>query len=150
MERFKSAADALVERFHTADPFALCGFLDVELLELPLPAGIRGFYASPLGVPIVYLNSGLSDPKERVAVCAHELGHALLHTGYNSFFLKQSTDFVTARYEREADLFAGFLLLDRQTLADCRANGWTVEQVSRYTALPPRVVEQCLRERGPV
>ena len=139
MERFKSAADALVERFHTADPFALCGFLDVELLELPLP-----------GVPIVYLNSGLSDPKERAAVCAHELGHALLHTGYNSFFLKQSTDFVTARYEREADLFAGFLLLDRQTLADCRANGWTVEQVSRYTALPPRVVEQCLRERGPV
>ena len=34
------------------------------------------------------------------------MGHALLHTGYNSFFLKQSTDFVTARYEREADLFA--------------------------------------------
>lgn len=70
-------------------------------------------------------------------MCAHELGHALLHEGHNALFLRERTDFVMERYEREADLFAGYLLLDGETVEECLRNGWTSEQAAAFTGCPP-------------
>lgn len=144
MQTVKTTAKELVARFDTNDPFVICSLLDIEVLEVELPAGVRGFYACLMGAQIIYLNASIEDERERRVVCAHELGHALLHRKHNSLFLKERTNFVAARFEREADLFSGYLLLDDDTAYDCRCNGWTSVQISRFTGLSESVVEYCL------
>lgn len=144
MERIKTIAAGLVQRYETADPFALCEHLDIEVLTVTLPFNINGFYTSFMNTPIIYLNDALADKPERRAVCAHELGHALLHGKHNSLFLKERTGFVAARYEKEADIFAGYLLLDAQAVYDFHCNDWTLEQIGRFICLPEAVVEYCL------
>ncbi|MCI8649140.1 MAG: ImmA/IrrE family metallo-endopeptidase [Anaerotruncus sp.] len=144
MTRIRALVEKLVEQYRTNDPFTLCSDLGIEILTMQLPPSIRGFYVTLLHVPFIYLNQGLSGEQERRAVCAHELGHALLHQEYNSLFLQKNTEFVTERYEKEANLFAGYLLLDGAFCKDCRCNGWTLEQISRYVALPEEVVSHCI------
>ncbi|MEM1485438.1 ImmA/IrrE family metallo-endopeptidase [Oscillospiraceae bacterium PP1C4] len=144
MGRIKAVAAELTEQFHTADPFAICEHLDIEILWVDLPSSIKGFYSYFMDTRIIYLNSSLEDVQERRVVCAHELGHAMLHGKHNSLFLKETTDFVAARFEKEADLFAGYLLLDPQTVNDCRCNDWTYGQISQFTGLSEEVVEYCL------
>lgn len=143
MERIKETARQLAARFGTADPFALCAALDITVLPVGLPPGIKGFYGCSQGARILYLNSAL-DENERRTVCAHELGHALLHGEHNALFLRERTDFVMERYEREADLFAGYLLLDGETVDECLRNGWTAGQAAAFTGLPARIVEYCM------
>lgn len=143
MERIKELARQLAERFGTADPFALCAALDITVLPVGLPPGVRGFYGCAHGACILYLNGALEE-NERRTVCAHELGHALLHEGHNALFLRERTDFVMERYEREADLFAGYLLLDGETVEECLRNGWTSEQAAAFTGLPAHIVEYCM------
>ncbi|MBE6906034.1 MAG: ImmA/IrrE family metallo-endopeptidase [Ruminococcaceae bacterium] len=145
MEAIKNTAVGLAARFGTSDPFEICEGLDVCVLRAALPQTIRGFYTFIMGIQMIYLNAGLSDGQERKAVCAHELGHAVLHAGHNFMFLKENTGFIAARFEREADLFAGYLLLDEQTIYDCRCNGWTAGQIAHMTALPERVVDYCFK-----
>lgn len=145
MEAIKKSAAELAAHFGSTDPFSICENLDISVLRVELPPNIRGFYTSILGVQIIYLNSDLKNEQEQRAVCAHELGHAVLHASQNTMYLKMKTNFVTARYEREADLFAGYLLLDHQTVEDCWCNGWTAGQVAKITALPEQVVSYCLK-----
>ncbi len=145
MEAIKKSAVGLAAHFGSTDPFVICENLDISVLQVELPPNIRGFYTSILGAQIIYLNSDLLNEQEQRAVCAHELGHAVLHSRQNSMFLKSKTNFVTARFEREADLFAGYLLLDHQTVDDCCCNGWTASQIARFTALPEQVVAYCVK-----
>ncbi len=85
------------------------------------------------GVSVVISNT-LRSPDDR-ACAAHELGHALLHRGVNTFFLSENTNLVCGRYEREADLFAAALLLDEEALALGNIN-----DISNYTGVPEYAV----------
>ncbi len=145
MEAIKNSADGLAARFGTSDPFEICEGLEVCVLRLTLPHNIRGFYTFTMGIQMIYLNAEISEEQELRAVCAHELGHAVLHANHNFMFLKENTDFIAARFEREADLFAGYLLLDEQTVYDCRCNGWTMPQIAQMTSLPERVIAHCFK-----
>lgn len=144
MERIKRIARELTARCQTSDPFCLCDHLGIEVLPVELPFKVKGFYGRFLDTPIIYINDGLADELERRVICAHELGHAVLHQDSNAMFLASSTRMVTSRYEKEADLFAGYLLLDGETQYDCRCNGWTAEQIGQFTGLTEAVVEYCL------
>ena len=44
-------------------------------------------------------------------VCAHELGHMLLHKKANALFMDSRTYFVSSKYENEANAFAAELLI---------------------------------------
>ncbi len=151
MDYIRRCAQGLARQFGTNDPFALSAALDIVILEVELPANIRGFFTHCLDTSIIYLNQSLRDPVQRRVVCAHELGHALLHKGCNSLFLEHRTSLVTGRYEWEAELFSGWLLLEEGALRECAQDGWTLEQTASATGLPTRVVEACtqsLREEG--
>ena len=47
-------------------------------------------------------------------VCAHELGHAVLHTHANTPFLRKNTFFSVDKLEIEANTFAALLLIDKR------------------------------------
>lgn len=100
--------ETLVQKFGTRDPFKIADALGYTLIYTPL-IGIRGFYQHIQRCKLIYLDDAMSEDEARF-VCAHELGHALLHNGYNRIFMDTKTHMVTSRYERDANRFAVELL----------------------------------------
>lgn len=110
----RNIAESLVQKHRTRDPFRIAQELGFVVIRTPL-AGIRGFYQYMKRRHIIYVCSDLPEPEARF-VCAHELGHALMHRGYNRIFTDTNTYFVTDRPEIEANRFAVDLLYDDEDL----------------------------------
>ena len=73
----KEFAQKTIQRFGTHDPFDICNQLGIVILYLPL-GRMRGYCYSNENGKVVVLHDGLAEHEARV-VCAHELGHVLLH-----------------------------------------------------------------------
>lgn len=112
----KQLTNKLTKRFQTRNPIKIAECLGYTVLHVPLN-GVRGFYQHVKRCHIIYLDDALPEA-EACFVCAHELGHALLHKGCNRIFLDRNTYFVTSRYEKEADRFAVNLLYSDGDLSD--------------------------------
>lgn len=104
----KRLAERLVDKHGTRDPFRIAAELGYTIIYTPL-VGVRGFYQYLKRCHIIYLDSELDDDTARF-VCAHELGHSILHRGLNRIFMDTRTFIVTSRYETEANRFAVDLL----------------------------------------
>lgn len=112
----KRIVESLVRKFGSRNPFKIAEELGIIIIRTPL-TGIRGFYQYIKRCRIIYLDSGLDEYTERF-VCAHELGHAVLHRNHNRIFLDTCTSLKSSRYEREADRFAVDLLYDDDDLRE--------------------------------
>lgn len=110
----KRLAEKLVGRFGTRDPFKIAGELGYTIIYAPL-VGVRGFYQYLKRCHIIYLDPGLDEATARF-VCAHELGHSLLHRGFNRIFMDTRTFIVTGRYETEANQFSVDLIYSDEEL----------------------------------
>jgi Zn-dependent peptidase ImmA (M78 family) len=110
----KRTATSLVRRYGTRDPFRIAEAMGITVVRVPLK-GIRGFYQCMKRCRFIYIADDLSGADARF-VCAHELGHAMLHRGYNRIFMDAHTYFPTNRYEVEANRFAVDLLYDDDDL----------------------------------
>lgn len=110
----KRIAESLVRKFHTRDPMRISEALGFIIIRTPLH-GIRGFWHYTQRRHLIFIDSGLSDYDARF-VCAHELGHVLLHRGCNRIYLDSNTYFPTSRQEIEANRFAVDLLYDDDDL----------------------------------
>ncbi len=141
--RAERAARALLDRYGELSPERYCEKLGIPVVEADLPDGVEGFFLRR-GGRVIVLQSGLA-PERRGYVCAHELGHALLHEDLNVVFLEKATLFPAGKWEEEADLFAATLLLD------ARLEAWrrdyqplTVEQAAALSGLPERAIRLLL------
>lgn len=112
----KRIANSLVRKYKTRDPFRIAESLDITVIRTPL-RGIRGFYQYLKRCAIIYIDSSLPEYEARF-VCAHEIGHALLHRGCNRIFMDSHTYFAVNRYEIEANRFAVDILFDDDDLRD--------------------------------
>ena len=127
----------------TNDPFRIADALGYIVLRVPL-SGVRGFHQFTQRSHIIYVAAALEEPEARF-VCAHELGHAMLHRGCNRIFLDSATLFVTSRFEREADEWAADLLLPDADLHEAILCRYTVPQIAAMYGLSPALVEYRLR-----
>lgn len=125
----KRIAESLAKQYQTRDPFEIARSLGYIVLWVPL-SGIRGFHQYVKRCHIIYIDRNLSEEEARF-VCAHELGHAILHKGLNRIFMDTSTFFEVNRYEIEADRFAVDLLFSDDDLYD-------------FLEQPVQVVADCL------
>lgn len=112
----KRTAMSLVRKFGTRDPFRIAEALGITVVRVPL-SGIRGFYHYMKRCKLIYIDTDLSEADARF-VCAHELGHVLLHRGYNRIFMDTHTYFAVNKFEVEANRFAVDLLFDDDDLRD--------------------------------
>lgn len=106
----KRIAESLVRKYGTRDPFRIAGELGYVVIRVPLQ-GIRGFCQRMKRRHVIYIDSELPDHDARF-VCAHEIGHVLMHRGYNRIFMDTNTYFPINRQEIEASRFAVDLLYD--------------------------------------
>ena len=116
----------LSEKYGTKEPYELCECMDIPIICSELPKSVNGFFTTIKKGDIIYINDELSEQVQK-EVCAHELGHIILHPQCNLLFMLEKTLFVTEKYEREADEFAAALLIDDDEFENLAHMGQTVE-----------------------
>lgn len=123
----------LIRRYRSSDPFELADALSITVLERGDFKRQKGAFKVILNNSFIFINANMSDEMKRL-VCAHELGHALLHrplgktqSGLMEFELFNITD--TTEYE--ANLFAVNLLLDEDAIGSLIQDGYDVVQIAR-------------------
>lgn len=110
MSWVKDVVNNLVTRYKTSDPFELASQRNIHVIEFNLHHEIKGFYKYDKRNKYIVLNSNLENFQQKF-VCAHELGHAELHSRLNTPFLRASTLYSSSRVEVEANTFAVELLI---------------------------------------
>ncbi len=108
-------AQSFYNEWGTSDPLVIAKELGIQVLMRD--ECFQGFKAQTIkvdGYPtIISINNRYSDISKRV-LCAHELGHALLHSEtVNHFDTTRKNSFTNVEYE--ANLFAVALLCDENS-----------------------------------
>ena len=138
----KRLVDSLVRKYKTRDPFEIISHLNVILVFYPLH-GVKGFYQYFQRNNIIYIDELLSD-QERRFVCAHELGHMLMHKKANAIFMDSRTQLNTTKYEIEADRFAINLLLSDSDIEEHL--DFTATQFARLFGYNKKLIELRLKD----
>lgn len=107
--RIAELVDSLVEEYDERDPFSLCRAMDIEVMMYDFSGNVKGYCFQHSNVHIIVINKNL-DRFMKKFICAHELGHALMHEYYTKHIELAVYD-VSARPELEANLFAAELLV---------------------------------------
>ena len=124
-------------KYETNNPFNLAKSLGILILYEDL-GNIKGYYNKQLRMKQIHINCNLSR-HEMHFVCAHELGHALLHQNENTQFLRNNTFLSIDKLEIEANKFAMELLLPDEVLYECRE--YSIEQLSRLFGYNEKLIE---------
>lgn len=89
---------------------------------------LKGVYFGNMEKPAIVINSELDEYLQKT-VCAHELGHHILHSGQmqscESNFLEDA-----AILEREANIFAACFLIDSAQAHELLCDGYSVKQAA--------------------
>lgn len=99
----------LIKIYGTNDPFKIAKYLDIEVIDWSLKE-VMGLYTKLIRQKFIFLNENL-EVYEREFVCAHELGHALLHPDSNTPKLTRNSLISEIKVEREANYFGTNLLI---------------------------------------
>ena len=100
----KALAARLSKKYETRDPFRLADEMGFIVVFAPL-IDMRGFQQRVKRQNIIYINDTL-DERQQALVCGHEMGHHFMHRGMNRIFMNLNTQFVTQKFENEANLFS--------------------------------------------
>ncbi len=126
----------LIARHRTRNPFKLARLLNIEIVYEDL-GEVRGFFKKILRRKFIFINNKLSEFDQKL-VCAHELGHAVLHFSNRIQFLIDNTKLLRkSRIEDEANLFASWLLfpsddvIEEFEFRETETNFWMFEEIKR-------------------
>lgn len=99
----------LIEKHRTKNPFKLAKKLNIEIVYEDL-GNTKGFYKKILRNKFIFINSELTEFEQKL-VCAHELGHAILHSSKDFEFMIDNTRILRKSViENEANEFASWLI----------------------------------------
>lgn len=135
--REKETAAAVVKKYKSRNPFEIIAGMNAFIVYAPLH-DIRGFYQYFQRNNIIYIDEDLPE-EEKLFVCAHELGHMLLHRNSNCIYMDTKTNFNTNKYEKEANQFAIELLLPDDVISEHK--DYSAEQLARLLGYDVRLIE---------
>lgn len=127
----------LTKRYKTKNPYTICELKNIEILYDDLEPDVRGFYQYYKRKSLIHLNIHLPEEMQRV-VLAHELGHVVMHKGYNCVFLSRHTYMTKNIYEHQANLFSAELLLPNRIPCDYRDMSY--QQLAAIYQVPVELV----------
>jgi len=122
--------DREIKKAKTNNPFEIAKSKNIIIRYLPL-GNTLGFYMKDSRQKIITLNSDMEEWLVRF-VCAHELGHAILHPDENTPFLHKNTLFSKDKIEREANYWATQMLLYDKNFEFCE----TKYEILRNNGIP--------------
>ncbi len=131
----KEIVKSLVDKYKSNDPFEIAKTRNILLFHWPL-GNILGYYTMRRRVQMIYINTTIEDDYLKRFVCAHELGHALLHPKVNTSFLRINTFFSIDKIEREANQFAVELLMPDELLYENHDTVMTVQEAAASYGVP--------------
>jgi len=121
----------LILKFKTRDPFELCEYLGIRYFKADLGSQ-QGVFGIIDNTPVIFVSSAI-DKRTQMLVCAHELGHALLH--YDIAKEKCLREFemfnMNTKVEYQANTFAAHLLLDEDEIDELFCEGRDIYSVSQ-------------------
>lgn len=135
----KKSVSNLKKKFKTTNIFELIDFLNIEIIETDLGSKTLGMYRTIKRNKFIFLNNNL-DYIEKKFILAHELGHAVLHSSVNCFFLENNSFFVKNKIEREANEFSAELLIDDVELKDLLCSSYTTAQIAALMEVPESLI----------
>lgn len=135
----KSTVQKLSKKYKTNDPFKLASELDILVVYENL-GSILGYFDAHFRMKTIHINENA--PEElKGFICAHELGHAILHAKVNTPFLNAYTLYSVGKIERQANTFAVELLLPDDIIAEYSA--LSLYDLSRMVNIPNGM--ECLK-----
>ncbi|WP_419882756.1 ImmA/IrrE family metallo-endopeptidase [Peribacillus sp. B-H-3] len=135
MKWIKNVVIKLGQKHKTTDPFELASLLSIEVVPWDLHKEIRGFYKYDKRNKFIFINSNLNWEIQRF-VCAHELGHALLHPRSNTPFYREKTLFSIEKIEVEANSFAVELLMPDEILTGFNHTNLSLDEIGEICGIP--------------
>lgn len=138
----KERVNEIALKYSTRNPLKIIEAMDIILIRYPLD-GVRGFYHYFQRNHIIYVDERLSE-QDFLFVIAHELGHLFLHKDSNAIFMDTRTNFVTNKFEMEADRFALNLLIQDSDIEEHL--DFTTEQFSRLFGYHKNMIELRLKD----
>lgn len=130
----KQHAKKFIKKLKTNDPFKIAREKNI-IVQFADLEDIFGFYFSHKRVQFIHINNKLSESEQKY-VCAHELGHATLHSNQNTAYLSKNTLYSTDKFELEANKFAVELLVPDEEIVDLVREGYTTEQIALSFGIP--------------
>lgn len=151
-EYIVNKVEKLVCEHNTSYPFALCEKMDIHIYYRDLGRKLKAFYFYQSRIKNIVINTENEDELLPV-LCAHELGHAVLHSDFaakKSFCEVELFDFRSAA-EREANLFAAELLIADEAVLPLLKDGCSVFEAAKILSVPSELIDfklLILRHKG--
>lgn len=124
-------ANEIIEKYKTNDPEKILKKLGVEVLCIPMDGRVKELYFKDH----IVLKEGLEKEESR-QLLAHALGHHLLHAG-NHLILKTRKYTFGNHHEKQADVFAAYLLMPEKKLEKLIDNDLTIYDIAeKFDVLP--------------
>ncbi|MGI8278575.1 ImmA/IrrE family metallo-endopeptidase [Bacillus mycoides] len=130
----KEYALKIAEKHETTNPFEIARRKNIIVLFEDL-GNTLGFYNTYKRFKFIHINNQIDETTQRF-VCAHELGHALLHPKANTPFLRNQTFFSVDRFEIEANTFAVELLLTDEIISAYEDTHLSIQEVAEIHGVP--------------
>lgn len=137
-EKIKQVVEKMIRKHGTNNPFEIASQKGIVLMFESL-GKIYGYHHTFHRIQIIHINDELNEPMKRF-VCAHELGHAVLHPELSTSFLRKNTLFCMDKIEREANEFAVELLLSDEVLYTYQGTDATIYEAAAAYGIPKEVV----------
>lgn len=147
-KRAFSLPKRLYRRFLTRDPFVIAEALGITVIIRSDFTRQKGAFIVVGNNSFIFINGGMSEYMQRL-VCAHELGHALLHRHlgnvpggmmeFEIFDIKDATEY-------DANVFAANLLIDEQEVLEMAHEGYDVVYIARELNLNVNILLVKLNE----
>lgn len=135
----------LIKKYDTRDPFEICKQLGIWIYIIPL-GNTKGYYTYAQRKKVIFINESLSRI-EKIIICAHELGHALLHPKGNIYFKKRNTHYVLEKFENSANVFAAELMIS-ENIVEKYPDYYTLQQIAAAESLPIELLELKFKSLG--
>lgn len=134
----KRKVEHLINRYKTNDPYEIASKKNIIVL-FELLGNTLGYFHTFKRIKIIHINKNLDKYLQRF-VCAHELGHAILHKEINTPFLKKNTLYSVQKIEVEANTFAVELLLPDDIINEYKREVITAEKIASLHGIPREVI----------
>ena len=131
MNKAVEKANEIIERFKTSDPEKILNKLGIDVLDVPLAGDMKEISFTDH----IVIRAGLSK-SERRQLLAHALCHQLIHAG--NHLLKKKRPYSFGNYhEKQADVFAAYLLIPESKLERLTDNDLTIYDLAeKFEVLP--------------